>query len=613
MKGIKLLLIGLLFLNFHTVDAQVFVDGSATGLNDGSSWANAYTDLNSAIAGSSANSELWIAAGVYKPGTAPTDRFLLLNDIRLYGGFNGTETMLSQRDFETNLTILSGDILGDDIAGDFSMNKTDNSRHILWCHTSITNSTIIDGLIFEGGNTLDGSGTGDDRRGGAILTYGAPIVQNCLFRQNYGFFGASVYPRNATANETKVLNCTFEDNYGENGTAVMIAFAEVLIEDCIVQNNTTTEGGAITIVSGPVTIRRSEFPNNTGGFYGGASIYAYDLNSASTKLIIEDCNFDSNHSPDFGGAVSIQDNIQAFLKRCEFTNNTSDYAGAAITFAFNSNSTLENCIFKNNVAPSGGVSQIQDSTYVSFDSCVFEGNYSTDSIYGGGVIVAYGGDEILIKNSEIKNNFSTSKGGVIASSLYAGVDFHINIENTYISNNRAYTTGGAFHLDDTNLSLTNCVITNDSASLGSSIYSFANGTSQTITLVNTTVADHEDGPLLAQETINNGVTNIDLLNTILDNPSITNYVELSLGTGVQSNGGNLSSDASLSAYLTGTNDLNSTSANFFNPSDGDYHLAGNSPCINTGIDTGAPLLDIEGNNRVGITDMGVIMNYRRIN
>jgi hypothetical protein len=50
-------------------------------------------------------------AGTYKH-TATADRtisFALKNGVGVYGGFAGTETMRSQRNPATNVTILSGD------------------------------------------------------------------------------------------------------------------------------------------------------------------------------------------------------------------------------------------------------------------------------------------------------------------------------------------------------------------------------------------------------------------------------------------------------------------------------------------------------------------------
>ncbi|MCX8212608.1 MAG: hypothetical protein OTI34_16255, partial [Lewinella sp.] len=96
----------LLCLFSVSLSAQVYVDVDATSGGDGTSWENAFTDLQSAIA--TASGDIWVAAGTYKPSAYPADcagcatnrdfTFQLKDGVSLYGGFAGTETMLSERD-----------------------------------------------------------------------------------------------------------------------------------------------------------------------------------------------------------------------------------------------------------------------------------------------------------------------------------------------------------------------------------------------------------------------------------------------------------------------------------------------------------------------------------
>lgn len=72
--------------------ATVYVDVSATGLEDGTSWSDAYTDLQDALDAPVPDTEVWVAEGEYVPsalsGTdARTAVFALDNDVELYGGF----------------------------------------------------------------------------------------------------------------------------------------------------------------------------------------------------------------------------------------------------------------------------------------------------------------------------------------------------------------------------------------------------------------------------------------------------------------------------------------------------------------------------------------------
>ena len=118
----------LIFIAFP-VCAQtiIYVDQKAVaGAQTGADWANAFPDLQQALAQAGAGDSIWVAAGVYKPTSTPerTISFDLVDGVCLYGGFAGTETALSQRNIDGYKTVLSGDI------GELQV-PADNSYHVL--------------------------------------------------------------------------------------------------------------------------------------------------------------------------------------------------------------------------------------------------------------------------------------------------------------------------------------------------------------------------------------------------------------------------------------------------------------------------------------------------
>ena len=142
MKNLFYLFVALL-ISQNVFATVYYVKANATGTNNGTSWTNAYTSLQSALTIAAANDEIWVAAGTYKP-TTTTDKnssFVMKNDLSIYGGFAGTETLLSQRNYTTNLTILSGDI-------GTANNNSDNSYHVV-LNTNISSSAILDGFIIH--------------------------------------------------------------------------------------------------------------------------------------------------------------------------------------------------------------------------------------------------------------------------------------------------------------------------------------------------------------------------------------------------------------------------------------------------------------------------------
>ena len=124
--GPRILLLALLMLGVTSAahaQAVRYVDHAATGANDGTSWSDAFPSLQDALSASARGSgdEIWVAAGTYRPDQGQDvtegDRsvsFQLKSNVALYGGFNATEATRAERHWQANVTILSGDLLGND-------------------------------------------------------------------------------------------------------------------------------------------------------------------------------------------------------------------------------------------------------------------------------------------------------------------------------------------------------------------------------------------------------------------------------------------------------------------------------------------------------------------
>src|SRR5262249_6642077 len=134
-------------LEDRTVPSAVwYVNAAAAGRHTGTSWADADTDLQAALASAQPGDQVWVAQGTYKPtgGTDRTASFPLKEGVAVYGGFAGTETRLTERVLAHHDTVLSGDL---GAPGNFS----DDSYHVV-TSTSLGAHAVLDGFTIAAGN-----------------------------------------------------------------------------------------------------------------------------------------------------------------------------------------------------------------------------------------------------------------------------------------------------------------------------------------------------------------------------------------------------------------------------------------------------------------------------
>lgn len=407
----------------------IYVDVDASGNNDGSSWADAYTTLQSAISASTSSSEIWIAEGEYFPtsGTNRNTSFQVPNSkngIKIYGGFVGTESSLSERDWETNQTILSGNIGS-------SGSNTDNSYTILKTSSNITRVTIIDGLIFEKAYSSSGIR-------GAMKNDGSPTLQNCTFRNNEADHGASMF--NTSGSFPYIYNCSFIDNIGN--------------EDA---------GGIYNYQNFDSSF--DPYTNNTVGF------------------VLENCYFADNicsgSNPDFGGAAVFNDNASGLIINSQFESNESNgsdsYGGAILNLSRNVGSNKKfdiavfDCLFNlNSAQTSGGAIQNTKksggiSGRLTIINSTFESNEPNDinntgsditiqpsstvtadkelDLDGPSTICSNSSAAIIVKNSEtsIEYELRDNSNNTIVGSTITGDGNDISFSTDILTEDKSYS------------------------------------------------------------------------------------------------------------------------------------------------------------------------------
>jgi len=460
-----------------------YVRQNGSGLQNGNNWANAYPDYKlqdaiNDIAGYGGG-QVWVAKGTYKPTTSINRgiSFIMYENVELYGGFNGNEDSISQRNnfglYQGNETKLSGDIntLLDTSDNSYVIIKQANDFYCL-----IDGFTIKDashpgftaeagGVHLKEGGILRNSVVINNYAGyvaGGVLNDGG-IIDNCIIKDNR----TDGYAGGVLLNSGQLINSEITGNITDNGGAgVQIQFDYSLVENCQFTNNTIYEygwGGAISLEGNAdsVLITNCTFSNNQA-ILGGA---IYMSNSAS-GLIIDDCVFTNNEAIDYlaqstgtiydgtAGAVMLQ---QGVVKNCTFEENQATLGGAVALY---NNAVVESSMFFNNhaVDNGGAVYLYQNGTVENCDLL----NNSAE--YGAGVYIHEGGDII---SSLIKENAASQDGG--------GVFTKDNglIENCEISSNTArygagaYFSGGGF--------VNRCKIVNNHANYnGGGVYNFKN-------------------------------------------------------------------------------------------------------------------------------------------
>jgi len=199
----------------ETLAAQHVVPGGA-GDESGGCWASARSSVQAAVdAAALSGEEVWVAAGRY-PLAAPIE---LRNGSVVLGGFTGTESMASQRDPQTRVTVFDGQDA-----------------------VQVVRMVDIVAARLDGVSVAHGSVAATNKMGGAgILISGCQYctVATCRILHNRASLavgatscdGGRVLLKYSTG--CQITDCLFTDNHATYGTSLSILYAtETLVNAC---------------------------------------------------------------------------------------------------------------------------------------------------------------------------------------------------------------------------------------------------------------------------------------------------------------------------------------------------------------------------------------------
>jgi hypothetical protein len=336
---------------------KIYVKANASGTNDGSSWIDAYTDIQDALTIAENDQEIWIAEGVYNPNASDRNVSFVFDkpNMLIYGGFAGTETQLADRDLTANHTsILSGDLNNNDTGVDFSgNNRSDNSNTIIKANG--------ENLLFDGLTISDGQARTGDKIGAGIL-------------------------KSTLVNVLTIKNCVFKNNVALNSGAGLNAKIDATS-------------------SSTITIESSIFKDNVARF--GTSIYANNTRHRTLIVNISNSLFNGNIAKNNGSGLGYAGSAGWFRATASAGNSTTNVYLTNNTYVNNSDTGTEASL-NNFTRATVGITKIgSNSNTGTVANCIFWNNTTAGNVTAKAIGPIHKDlGNVTVNNSIDENNFS---------------------------------------------------------------------------------------------------------------------------------------------------------------------------------------------------------------
>ncbi len=327
-------------------------------LPDGLSWRTAYPNLQDALAVAVDGDEIWVAEGVYYPdeggGQSNNNRgasFALKNGVKIYGGFAGTETERSQRQPSTNVTVLSGDIDGDDIKDGQGVVRTAtgnirgaNAYHVIR-NIGVSRTAVLDGFTITAGNADAAGFTCPDSCGGGMYNIrSSPEINQISFRGNSATSSGGGMFNNDSSNP-KISQVSFSGNSAAGGGGMFNHDSSnpKISQVSFSGNRAVLDGGGMFNGSSNPEISQASFSGNSASYGGGM----YNHDSSNPK--ISQASFSGNSAANSGGGMYNGDNNSPKISQVSFSGNRARWGGGMYNESL-SHPQIVNSIFWGNAA-----------------------------------------------------------------------------------------------------------------------------------------------------------------------------------------------------------------------------------------------------------------------